>query len=49
LNVGEENRRLAEPYDRRPDLLANVELSEADLALLSEFAAENADSNSDKN
>jgi|TARA_B110000008_G_scaffold19921_2_gene18388 tRNA (guanine37-N1)-methyltransferase len=40
---------LGRTYDRRPDLLANVELSEADLALLSEFAAENADSNSGKN
>jgi tRNA (guanine37-N1)-methyltransferase len=40
---------LGRTYDRRPDLLANVALSEADLALLSEFAAENADSNSDKN
>lgn len=40
---------LGRTYDRRPDLLANVALSEADLALLSEFAAENADSNSGKN
>jgi len=40
---------LGRTYDRRPDLLANVELSEADLALLSEFAAENADSNRGKN
>ena len=40
---------LGRTYDRRPDLLANVALSEADLALLSEFAAENADSNRGKN
>ncbi len=40
---------LGRTRERRPDLMTNVELSEDDTVLLSEFAAEQADSDSGKN